>query len=61
MAPGGAYTELTTERDREMLRWVRAFNRYDLYSKGDGKPNVDELRPFYEELAAEFFPDPLAF
>jgi inositol oxygenase len=57
----GAYTDLTNERDREMLRWVRAFNRYDLYSKGDSKPDVEELRPFYEELAEEFFPEPLAF
>jgi inositol oxygenase len=31
----------------------------DLYSKGDGKPDVQALRPFYEELLAEFFPTPL--
>ena len=29
------------DRDREMFQWVRAFNRYDLYSKGDGKPDAD--------------------
>ena len=27
-----------------MLRWVKAFNRYDLYSKGDGQPDVKALR-----------------
>jgi inositol oxygenase len=42
-----------------MLKWVKAFNRYDLYSKGDGKPDVQALRPFYEELVDEFFPTPL--
>jgi enolase-phosphatase E1 len=36
---------------------VRAFNRYDLYSKAEARPNLDELRPFYEDLTAEFFPD----
>ncbi|MCC6144984.1 MAG: inositol oxygenase [Candidatus Hydrogenedentes bacterium] len=53
---GGAYDHLCNDRDREMLRWVKAFNPYDLYSKSDNPPNVAELRPYYEELIAEFFP-----
>jgi inositol oxygenase len=57
----GDYQHLMTDRDREMFRWVRAFNRYDLYSKGDGKPDAKALRPYYEELIAEFFPQPLRF
>jgi inositol oxygenase len=57
----GRYTHLLTDRDREMFDWVRAFNRYDLYSKGDGKPDAAALRPYYEELVAEFFPEPLRF
>ena len=55
----GAYDELTNAQDREMLRWVKAFNRYDLYSKGDGHPDVKALRPYYESLVDEFFPGPL--
>jgi inositol oxygenase len=54
-----AYEYLTNEQDREHLKWVKAFNRYDLYSKGDGKPDVKALRPYYEELVDEFFPEPL--
>ena len=30
----GAYAHLMNDRDREMFDWVRAFNPYDLYSKG---------------------------
>jgi inositol oxygenase len=56
-----AYGHLTNAQDREMLKWVRAFNRYDLYSKGSARPDVAALRPFYEELVAEFFPQPLQF
>src|SRR5918995_1587618 len=52
----GAYEHLMTDRDREMFKWVRAFNRYDLYSKGDGKPDAKALRPYYEDLINEFFP-----
>ena len=50
------YGGLMNDRDREMFRWVRAFNPYDLYSKDEDPPAVEELRPFYEELVKEYFP-----
>ena len=43
-------------RDRELFAWVRAFNPYDLYSKSAERPDVERLRPYYEELIAEYFP-----
>lgn len=52
----GAYQHLLNEQDEETLKWVRAFNPYDLYSKCEVEPNAAELRPFYEDLVAEFFP-----
>jgi inositol oxygenase len=52
----GAYDHLATDQDREMLKWVKAFNRYDLYSKGDGRPDARALRPYYEDLIAESSP-----
>lgn len=52
----GAYQHLMTEKDKKMFDWVRAFNPYDLYTKSDTAPNVDELKPYYEDLIAEFFP-----
>ena len=57
----GQYGQLMNDRDREMFRWVRAFNRYDLYSKDSRKPDRAALQPYYEELVAEFFPEPLRF
>lgn len=51
-----AYQHLMTPEDHAMMKWVKAFNPYDLYTKSDAPPNVDELRPFYEELIAEYFP-----
>jgi inositol oxygenase len=53
----GAYRHLMNDRDERMFEWVRKFNQYDLYSKGTARPDVDELRPYYEDLVAEFFPD----
>jgi inositol oxygenase len=53
----GAYHELMDDHDREMLRAVKAFNPYDLYSKSDGIPSADELKPYYMELINEYFPN----
>lgn len=55
----GAYRHLMNDADREMFPWVRRFNPYDLYSKGERRPDVAALTPFYKELIAEFFPQPL--
>jgi inositol oxygenase len=57
----GAYAHLMNATDRRLMESVRAFNPYDLYSKGDEPPNVAALRPYYEDLIAEFFPDELAW
>jgi inositol oxygenase len=56
-----AYNHLLDKHDHEMFKWVRAFNPYDLYSKSPVAPNVKELRPYYEDLAAKFLPDTLKF
>lgn len=52
----GAYEHLLSDYDKAMFPWVKKFNPYDLYSKGASKPNVKELKPYYEDLIAEFFP-----
>ena len=57
----GDYGYLMNDHDREMFQWVRAFNPYDLYSKGEAKPNAVELRPYYENLIAKYFPKEIAF
>ncbi|MBV9677677.1 MAG: inositol oxygenase [Acidobacteriaceae bacterium] len=53
----GAYKHLMTQHDERMFDWVRAFNPYDLYSKGRERPNMKEILPYYQDLVAEFFPD----
>jgi inositol oxygenase len=55
----GAYGHLMNDHDREMFRWVRAFNPHDLYSKSATRPDVAALRPFYQELIAEYLPPTL--
>jgi inositol oxygenase len=57
----GAYAHLMDKADLRRMEWVRAFSPYDLYSKGHERPDVSALRPFYEDLIAEFFPAKLAW
>ena len=57
LAQGGRVQRTSrTRRTAAMLKWVRAFNRYDLYSKGSPRPDVPALMPYYQELVDEFFP-----
>jgi len=52
----GAYGHLMNEQDKAGFDWVRKFNPYDLYSKADEKPDLKKLKPYYEDLIAEYFP-----
>lgn len=52
-----AYTHLMNGEDREMFRWVREFNQYDLYTKSEVMPDVDGLMPYYRQLVAKYFPE----
>ncbi len=52
----GAYGFLMNEHDHEMMKWVNAFNQYDLYTKRDERMDVAGLRPFYQQLIDEYFP-----
>jgi len=56
-----AYDHLMNDHDREMFKWVQLFNPYDLYSKSPQPPNVKQLRPYYEDLAARYLPQEIAF
>lgn len=56
-----AYDHLMDKHDHEMFKWVNKFNPYDLYTKAPVKPNVKELRPYYEDLAAKYLPDTIRF
>ena len=57
----GAYDHLLDDHDREMLKWVKLFNPYDLYSKSPEPPDWKKLRPYYEDLAAKYLPATLKF
>lgn len=55
----GAYGHLMNEQDRQMFKWVKAFNPYDLYTKADDAPDVEKLKPIYQEMINRYFPEKL--
>ena len=57
----GEYGYLADEQDRAMLPWVQKFNPYDLYTKAPVRPNLAELKPYYEDLLARYLPSTLRF
>ena len=52
----GQYLHLMNAHDRKMFHWVQKFNPYDLYSKAENPPDVEALKPYYQDLIAKYFP-----
>ena len=55
----GAYEHLLDDHDRDMLKWVKLFNPYDLYSKCPEQPKWELIKPYYTELINKYLPDKL--
>jgi len=52
----GAYDHLASAQDRDNLKWLKAFQKFDLYSKLPEKPDVEKLTPYYKALIDKYFP-----
>ncbi|XLR38997.1 hypothetical protein S83_023657, partial [Arachis hypogaea] len=46
----GAYSHLMNDEDRENLKWLHIFNKYDLYSKSKVLVDVEKVKPYYQSL-----------
>ena len=52
----GEYKYFMNKKDEETLKWVRTFNKYDLYTKNDEEINIEELKKYYDKLISKYFP-----
>ena len=41
-----AYNHLLNDYDRKMMKWVKLFNQYDLYSKSEETYDIEQLKPY---------------
>jgi len=59
---GNDYMYLCNDKDLEMLKWVRKFQKFDLYTKDDAAlPDIDKLKPYYLSLIEKYCPGVLSF
>lgn len=49
-----AFTQFESPEDADMMQWVKEFNRFDLYSKGDEIPDIKALMPYYQSLLEKY-------
>ncbi|KAK4754328.1 hypothetical protein SAY87_002432 [Trapa incisa] len=52
----GAYRHLMNDEDVENLKWLRIFNKYDLYSKSKVRIDIEIVKPYYLSLIDKYFP-----
>ena len=50
----GAYSHFESPEDTETKKWVKEFNKFDLYSKADAVPDVEKLKPYYASLLKKY-------
>ncbi|KAK3130652.1 hypothetical protein QOZ80_6BG0496160 [Eleusine coracana subsp. coracana] len=55
----GAYMHLMNDEDKENLKWLHVFNKYDLYSKSNVMIDVEKVKPYYMSLIEKYFPSKL--
>lgn len=51
----GEYHEFMDAEDKEMLEWVKKFNKFDLYSKSDKPPKWEDHKEYYTKLVDKYF------
>ncbi|XP_019192960.1 PREDICTED: inositol oxygenase 1-like isoform X3 [Ipomoea nil] len=52
----GSYMYLMNEEDKENLKWLHIFNKYDLYSKSKERIDIEKVKPYYLSLIDKYFP-----
>ena len=52
----GAYNKFLVSSDLERLKWVKLFNTFDLYTKTNMIPNIEQLWPYYDRLIDKYIP-----
>nr|CDJ83577.1 Protein of unknown function DUF706 domain containing protein [Haemonchus contortus] len=51
-----AYRQFMNEKDRQLESAVLELNSCDLYSKNDEKPDIEEVKPYYQSLIDKYIP-----
>jgi inositol oxygenase len=55
------YAHFMDENDAELMDWVLEFNKFDLYTKADSRPDAEKLWPYYQSLIDKYLPGKLCW
>jgi inositol oxygenase len=55
------YTYLASQEDWILLPLLKLFQKSDLYSKNLTLPNIDNIKPYYNNLISQYIPNKLNF
>ncbi|KAK8706989.1 hypothetical protein V6N13_058058 [Hibiscus sabdariffa] len=50
-----AYMQFLNDEDKENMKWLRIFNKYDLYSKSKVPVDVEKVKPYYLSLIEKMY------
>lgn len=50
----GAYEYFLQDSDYDIVRWLQLFNKYDLYTKKNEMPDIDQLTSYYSSLLVKY-------
>jgi len=53
------YMHLCNDKDLENLKWVKEFQKCDLYSKAEQCPTLDDVADYYKSKLDKYFPEPV--
>ena len=49
------YNKFQSQKDKDMFKYLKLFNKYDLYSKTDDISSINDLKCYYNELIKKYF------
>lgn len=58
---GGDYSHLARPGDKDIMDWVKEFNKFDLYTKSPVVPDIQALTPYYQGLVDKYLPGVISF
>ena len=56
------YQYLLNDADKDLIKWVKLFQKFDLYSKDkEALPDIDQLKEYYQKLIDKYIPGKIRF
>ena len=55
----GEYTYLMSEKDKDNIKYLKTFNKFDLYTKKNTEMDIENLKPYYKQVLSKYLSEEL--